>query len=704
MAGFMQINEVATPFTPGIWGGEDAVDAVDWSTGIPRAAKVLAADTVIFKENAEACVSTMSLADGHAAEKFYPENTRYMRTRRDSGMFNLHAELCGAMMEAGHTDASVTDAYALSPVKANRITPIGRAVLLNERAMICPWSGVTYGFAMCKRVAKFAHHCHPNCFIVFGDDGKAHVVTRSKMIKAGDPLTVSIIRHLHSDTMCACYRDSLMQRRLGRPCACAECARARGRAHAMKATTCRSGYKDEDGAECMRSLAPDLKAFAGDVGTPTDAWTTICGPTDFLAYLTQSEVIGKALIDAWVRCGTFIVTRPYLISRFVQKLALLGDCYANSLAPLRSVARKMFVDLADATAKLPVNCVLTSVALMRMVMMSDPDVSPEIAYEETARRIGTAVDTMDAAYPWMGTGGSVNAMPWLVARQPDAADNIRLMWEISHENSGGRNGMERFITRVKPDPDAIYTRLEQMDPKELSAMIPPSERRNPAAIALLHGDPAAHAWAVSTVASALYMHNVVEEEARASAKEQEEVPLPDAAADMRVPDACATCSGRAKNHCARCGLWQYCTVACQHVDWPAHKTNSCRPLLSKPLGSSSSQAAIMAEWEHWPLRTTMVRNCPNSAASMVRNMMGRAAARAGTKDEVDPAEMDEAALAGAAMMRFMRPTCDKLGCDETAREKFRACTGCASVFYCSTDHAKEHWPVHRHNCRKAKKA
>eukprot|EP00466_Bigelowiella_natans_P001286 jgi/Bigna1/41036/e_gw1.49.85.1 len=45
------------------------------------------------------------------------------------------------------------------------------------------------------------------------------------------------------------------------------------------------------------------------------------------------------------------------------------------------------------------------------------------------------------------------------------------------------------------------------------------------------------------------------------------------------------------------------------------------------------------------------------------------------------------------------PACTKV---EAKKQEFRGCGSCRRLVYCSPDCQKQHWPMHKNNCKKIK--
>ena len=667
--------------------------AIDWSSGSPCANRDLEEGTVVFTEMPEACVALMPMKPDHPGLRFFPDDVEYMDTTscEDQGVFNAHAYLCRALLKAEYTDQNVRLSYELSPVRGDGITEVGRAVLLNERAMIDPWSGVAYGMAICKEISKFGHHCRPNCIILFGEKGRAFVFTHTE-VKKGDPLTVSIIRHSHGDTLCACQRDNLLYRRFADSCRCSACVED-------------LGTRDDDNnssstPRCTRgSCTPQLHSVLLE-GTTGEArtkavqqWVHVMKPMDGLDHISKAQEIAVELMDLILERPDFWTSSPYLVSRIAHKLALLGDCYHGKLLDRRADARRMMALLIDAIDSAQPRTILSSAGLFRTIMSPDPETPPKIAMPELSRNVADAVESIDRLYPWMGPGGSLKYMPWLAARQPKAVDNLRSVWKASLGDRAGLDNLFKFSAHLKPDMVRLRQQLETMDPVELRTYLPVEYHDKAEVRAMLEGHPGGIEWAIGAIISEVEKRfSTAPETASASATTSATAPQP--RKTMDDSGRCGHCSVEGPKHtCGRCSVTKYCSADCQRQDWPGHKA-VCkpRPELAPPLQAAEpASPEIMQQWATWPLRQLLLANSPVVRRGFVHDAIQGTAKKMDLEDAFDREQMDDAASAMMASLKFMNPICGHATCGKTARTEMRACMGCANVFYCSEEHAKLHW-------------
>ena len=152
---------------------------------------------------------------------------------------------------------------------------------------------------------------------------------------------------------------------------------------------------------------------------------------------------------------------------------------------------------------------------------------------------------------------------------------------------------------------------------------------------------------------------------------------------------CAQCGAPSTKRCSLCMAEKYCSVNCQRSAWPNHR-GGCRPKLSPPLGDASTAEELIHSWGEWSHRI-------RAEASYVRDECPATPATFSYAAILSAIDGSRYKLTGA-LKNFVHPTCAEPECDVAERAVLRACTQCATHFYCSDAHAKSHWSTHRRVC------
>jgi hypothetical protein len=142
---------------------------------------------------------------------------------------------------------------------------------------------------------------------------------------------------------------------------------------------------------------------------------------------------------------------------------------------------------------------------------------------------------------------------------------------------------------------------------------------------------------------------------------------------------CAACGkAQAQYHCKKCGVICYCSATCQHAHWSAHR-RACAVI------------AIMFEGELTAAERCAYLRTPDATETLSLVETAKNLERQIERDRQ---------VSGHSRWSADR-ACDWCSAIPVATSK--KCAGCELVYYCDAECQRISWPMHREECRAARK-
>ena len=274
--------------------------------GCPTAARDIPEGTLIFTEHPQGCASLYMLGQDAPGNRLFPQHASIVRPVHNEAPINMHAELARSLRLNGITEENVHDHLHVDPGIEEEHDTMTAAVLGNEVPMVCMFTGLQYGLAVCSEIARMKHDCLPDTEVFFGEEGRAHVCTVRK-VAAGSAVTISFMQHHHTAAMCSCRRRQLARGISESGCTCDTCTGWFGDAEEKPESECTS---------CVHKASLDLQR------TDPEAYGHVFDPFNYMDLLSKAPDYLPQFLRLWGKHKALLLEHPYMLNRFARQILL----------------------------------------------------------------------------------------------------------------------------------------------------------------------------------------------------------------------------------------------------------------------------------------------------------------------------------------------------------------------------------------------